>query len=361
MNQRNSAFSAHCVSDVRLTTFTDKGGQNRLGALCHTDKVIIDLNGAAMHLLGKPFPYFSSLQALIEGGMEALETAQEVLALTLQNDVQEFLIEVPSITLQAPLPRPIQIRDCIAFFDHMRNSMPALAEIMIAESADPKATRHQLENSSSLLTADDLPEFMLRNPVYYRCNNLAVIGPEQNIIWPDFAKLMDYELELAAIIGKTGCDISVDEARGHIFGYTIFNDVSARDYQVREMAAGIGVNKSKDFDTGIVLGPCIVTADEIADPHNLKMTARINGEVRSNGSSAQMDFKFEDIIAYVSREQTIYPSEILGSGTVPLGCGLELGQFLSDGDDIELEIESIGILKNKIIKKQKNSTMKKMQ
>lgn len=361
MNQRNSAFSAPCVTDVRLTTFTDQGGHDRLGALCHTDKAIVDLNGAAKNLRGKTIPYFSSLQALIEGGTRALERAQEVLALTLQNGDQEFLIEVSSVTLLAPLPRPIQIRDCIAFFDHMRNSMPALAEIMIAESADPKAMRYQLENSSSLFSADDLPEFMLRNPVYYRCNNLSVIGPGREIIWPDFANLMDYELELAVIIGKSGCDISIDQAREHIFGYTIFNDVSARDYQVREMAAGIGVNKSKDFNTGNVLGPCIVTADEFADPHNLKMTARINGEVRSEGSSAQMDFKFEEIIAYISQEQTIYPGEILGSGTVPLGCGLELGRLLSDGDYIELEIESIGILKNRIIKKQEQNTVEKMQ
>ena len=304
-----------------------------------------------MHVLGESFPCFTSMQALIEGGSDALETAQEVLALSLQNDAQKFLYEVSSITLQAPLPRPIQIRDCIAFFDHMRNSLPALVEIMIAESPDPRAMRHQLENSNSLLTAKDLPEFMLMNPVYYRCNNLSVIGPDQDIIWPDFAQLMDYELELAAIIGKTGCDIYVDEASDHIFGYTIFNDVSARDYQVREMAAGIGVNKSKDFDTGNVFGPCIVTADEFADPHNLKMTARINGEVRSRGSSAQMDFTFEEIIAYISQEQTIYRGEILGSGTVPLGSGLELGRFLSDGDRVELEIENIGTLRNRIIKK----------
>ncbi len=351
MNQQNLVFLVRCGSDVRLTTFTDKGGQDRLGALCHSDRVIIDLNSAAIQLLGKSIPYFSSMQALIEGGADAMDMAQEVLVRALQNGGADFQIDVSSITLQAPLPRPIQIRDCMAFFDHMRNSMPALVEIMIAESADPEAMRHHLENSSSLLTADDLPEFMLKHPVYYRCNNLAVIGPGQDIIWPDFAKLMDYELELAAVIGKVGCDIPVGEARAHIFGYTIFNDVSARDYQVREMSAGIGVNKSKDFDTGLVFGPCIVTADEFADPHNLKMTARINGDIWSAGSTSQMDFTFEDIISYVSREQTIYPGEILGSGTVPMGCGLELGRFLSDGDDIELEIEGIGVLKNKIIKK----------
>ncbi len=319
----------------------------------------MDLSGAAIYQMGRTFLCFSSMQALIEAGPAALDTTRQVLASTLQDEASEFLLDIASVRLRAPLPRPVQIRDCIAFFDHMRNSMPALVEIMIAESSDPQAMREHMKNTSSILTADDLPDFMLKNPVYYRCNNLAVIGPGQDIIWPDFANMMDYELEFAAVIGKTGCDIPRNEARGHIFGYTIFNDVSARDYQVKEMAAGIGVNKSKDFDTGIVLGPCIVTADEIPDPYNLMMTARINGEVWSEGSTSQMDFKFEDIIAYVSRNQTIHPGEVLGSGTVPLGCGLELGKFLADGDCIELEIESLGLLKNKIIKNHDGQPMGK--
>ncbi len=334
---------------MRLVTFQNGNGRDRLGALCQSDSAIVDLSDAAKTNLGKTVPFFSSMQALIEGGQQALDMAQEVLAQTPMDDAPEFVISSSTVMLRAPIPRPIQIRDCIAFLDHMRNSMPALAEIMIAESKDPQATKAHLENSSSLLTAQELPEFMLKNPVYYRCNNLAVIGPGQDIIWPSFAKLMDYELEFAAVIGKVGCDISVDRAREHIFGYTIFNDISARDYQVREMAAGIGVNKSKDFDTGGVLGPCIVTADELPDPYNMKMIARINGEVWSEGSTDQMDFRFEDIISYVSRAQTIHPGEILGSGTVPLGCGLELGKFLSAGDTIELEVEGIGILKNTII------------
>ena len=114
--------------------------------------------------------------------------------------------------------------------------------------------------------------------------------------WPAYAELLDYELELACIIGLGGVDIARDEALGHVFGYTIFNDVSARDAQMREMAGQLGPAKGKDFDTGNVFGPWIVTADEIGDPYALTMTARINGEEWSRGTSGSMHHRFEDVI-----------------------------------------------------------------
>jgi len=106
----------------------------------------------------------------------------------------------------------------------------------------------------------------------------------------------------------------------------------------------------KDFDAGNIMGPCIVTADEIADPYDQTMTARVNGEEWSRGNTRMMDHRFEDVLAHLSRSQTVHAGEIFGSGTVPTGCGLEHNRYLSDGDTIELEVEKIGVLKNRIVK-----------
>ena len=137
-------------------------------------------------------------------------------------------------------------------------------------------------------------------------------------------------------------------AKDHIFGYTIFNDFSARDAQRIEMEGRLGPAKGKSFDGGNVMGPWIVTPDEIGDPYHLKMEARVNGEIRSKGVTEGMLFSFEEIIAHVTQDETLMPGEFIGSGTVGNGCGLELGWFLEHGDTIELEVEKIGILKNRV-------------
>jgi 2-keto-4-pentenoate hydratase/2-oxohepta-3-ene-1,7-dioic acid hydratase in catechol pathway len=161
---------------------------------------------------------------------------------------------------------------------------------------------------------------------------------------------MDFECEVGIIIGRKGKDIPVEKAGDHIFGYLIFNDMSARDAQFREMKARLGPAKGKDFDTGNVMGPWLVTADEIADPYNLTMISRVNGEEWGRGSTGAMHHRFEDLIAHVSRAETIYPGEFLGSGTVGDGCGLEHGRFLSPNDVVELEVTGLGVLRNRIVK-----------
>jgi 2-keto-4-pentenoate hydratase/2-oxohepta-3-ene-1,7-dioic acid hydratase in catechol pathway len=176
-----------------------------------------------------------------------------------------------------------------------------------------------------------------------------VIGPDADVRWPRYANLLDYELEFACVIGRSGVDIPREKARDHIFGYTIFNDISARDYQTREMSAMLGPAKGKDFDTGNVLGPCIVTADEL-DPDDLTMLARVNGEEWSRGSSASMYHRFEDCIAHVSQCETLHPGELLCSGTVGNGSGMELKRFLQPGDLVELEVEGIGVLANRAVR-----------
>jgi 2-keto-4-pentenoate hydratase/2-oxohepta-3-ene-1,7-dioic acid hydratase in catechol pathway len=178
---------------------------------------------------------------------------------------------------------------------------------------------------------------------------MTVSGPDTVISWPAFSSFIDYELEFAAIIGKKGSQISAAKAREHIFGYTIFNDWSARDEQIKAMDAGAlgGPFPSKDFANSI--GPCIVTADEIADPYDLKMDVFLNGERVGGGTSADMHYRFEDLIAYLTRGYDLHPGEIIGSGTVGTGCSLENRRLVKSGDAIEMRIEGIGALRNNVI------------
>lgn len=141
-----------------------------------------------------------------------------------------------------------------------------------------------------------------------------------------------------------------DKARDYIVGYTIFNDMSARDAQALEMPGMLGPAKSKDFDTGNVMGPCLVTADEVPDPYDLQMIARVNGEEWGRGTTRDMRWTFADVIAHISRSETLYPGEVLGSGTVGNGCGLEQLRYLKPGDVVELEIEAIGTLRTRVTK-----------
>lgn len=329
---------------MRLVTFANKGGEERLGALFDGDSRVADLAQANRMRTGKIAPHLSSMQALIEGGAPALDDARD--ALEHAHSSRDGVLAFGDVRLKAPLPRPVQMRDFLCFEEHLKNSFARAIDVAAAGAADPAKARAQLEASGRFA----IPPVWYEIPVYYKCNRMSVIGPDEDVIWPRYSHALDYELELAAVIGKLGIDIPRERAREHIFGYTIFNDVSARDYQMREMAGSLGPAKGKDFDTGNILGPCIVTADEI-EPYNLTMTARVNREQQSRGSSSTMHHRFEDCIAHVSQSETLYPGEVLGSGTVGGGCGLEHGRLLAPGDTVELEIEKIGVLRNRIVKR----------
>jgi 2-keto-4-pentenoate hydratase/2-oxohepta-3-ene-1,7-dioic acid hydratase in catechol pathway len=199
--------------------------------------------------------------------------------------------------------------------------------------------------------AAGVPDVWYQRPTWYKCNRFSFVGHEAEVTWPPYAELMDFECELACVIGRRGTNIPANEARDYIFGLTIFNDFSARDIQVVERPLGMGPMKGKDFDTGNVLGPWIVTLDEIGDPQALDMEARVNGERWGGGNSSAMHHTFSDILAFISQSETLHPGEVIASGTVPTGCGLELGRFLQSGDVVELEIEKIGVLRNRILRR----------
>ena len=309
---------------MKLATFA---GASRAPALGVVDGAsVISVQAAHERLRGARSPGLESMLALIRGGAEALELVGE-LARQAPGDCRRALAEVQ---LLAPLPEPAQIRDFLCFEQHLKNSFAQAAKLTGEER--------------------EIPAVWYQQPIYYKANRFSVNGPDADVVWPSYSQVMDYELELACVIGSGGRDIETADAAGHIFGFTIFNDASARDAQMIEMGGTLGPAKGKDFDTGNVFGPWIVTPDELGDPYALEMVARVNGEEWSRGNSQSMHHRFEDMIAFVSRSETLHPGEILGSGTVGNGCGLELGRFLSDGDVIELEVDGIGVLRNRFVK-----------
>ena len=228
--------------------------------------------------------------------------------------------EVDGARLLAPL-RPRTLRDFLTFEGHMQNALRRLGL--------------------------PIPEEWYTTPAYYKGIPSTVIGPDEEIPWPSYTDRLDHELELAAVIGAPGRDIPAERALEHVFGWTIWNDLSARDVQARELKVGLGPAKGKDWDGSNVLGPCIVTRDEL-DASDLRMVVRVNGETWGEDSSANMHHGFADLIAYASQAQVLYPGEVLGSGTAAGGSGLELDRWLQPGDEIELEIEGIGILRNRV-------------
>lgn len=192
---------------------------------------------------------------------------------------------------------------------------------------------------------EPIPEAWYEIPAYYKGATSGFIGNDETILWPSYTKKLDFELEFGIVIGKDGKNITQENAMNHIFGYTIFNDISARDIQKKEMAVRLGPAKGKDFCS--VMGPVIVTADEFdfKEP-NLKMTATINDELWSEGYSGDSNYTWAQMIEHASKEEWLRATDFMGSGTVGTGCGLELDKWIQPGDIIKLEIEKIGTLKN---------------
>jgi fumarylacetoacetate (FAA) hydrolase len=245
-----------------------------------------------------------------------------------------------------------------------RASKEALSfeEVKFLSPLKPTTLRDAYAFEQHVVTANrnrgrDVPEEWYQFPVFYFTNPNAVFGDEDVIPYPPYTNAMDYELEIAAVIGKGGMDIPPEDAPAHIFGYTIFNDWSARDIQRKEMAVGLGPAKGKDFASSF--GPLIVTHEALADKvtdrpgvYDLAMAARVNGKELSRGNFKDIHWSFGEIIARASACVMLNPGDVIGSGTVGTGCLLELtkfqGPWLDHGDVVELEIERIGVLRNTI-------------
>jgi fumarylacetoacetate (FAA) hydrolase len=234
------------------------------------------------------------------------------------------------VALDAPLARPPSVRDFYAFEAHVKTA---------------RAKRG----------LDMVPEWY-EFPVFYFSNHSAVYGPGAEVPYPRGSEALDYELELACVIGSGGSDIPEGEAESHIAGYMVMNDWSARDIQYREMKVGLGPAKGKDFATS--LGPWLVTPDELESRrvspgrYDLPMEARVNGRLYSKGNFVSIHWTFSQMIAWASANTTLYPGDVLGSGTVGTGCIAELGPerygWLKPGDEVELAVHGIGVLTNRV-------------
>ena len=310
---------------MRLATF-ERDGASAIAAV-EGDR-LIDLARASAAQAGAADPAFADMLALIDAGERGLDLARRT-----AEEGRDHAVPLEGATLLAPVPVPRQMRDFSVFETHIRQAGAAIQR-MRGREVDPATV--------------EIQEVYRRQPIYYKCNRFSCVGDRAPVRWPSFSERLDFELEFGVFLGRGGRDIAASDARAHVFGYTIFNDVSARDAQGAEMEGLLGPAKGKDFDTGNVLGPWIVTPDELGDPYDLDMRVAVNGQEWARGHSRDMLHSFEDMIAWVSRDETLHPGEFLGSGTVGNGCGLELGRWIERGDEVRLEVDGIGALTNRI-------------
>lgn len=292
---------------MQLVTFREHGTeQDRLGVL-DDDHRIVDLTAVAVGEQPR------TMLELLRAGRPGLDWAATVSQEAPRTGGTHR--HVDEVRLRSPLPRPNSLRDFMLVEEHVRNSF------------------------------GHIPDEWYEIPAYWKGNCDTVFGPEDTIPWPGYTDKLDYELEIGAIIGRPTFRVDIEQAAASIAGYTIFNDWSARDIQFREMKVGLGPGLGKDFASS--LGPVMTTPDTV-DITSAPMRARINGEIWSEGSVGAMRFSFPEVIAHLSQEQPLQPGDVLGSGTVGRGCGLELDRWLEPGDIVELEVEGIGVLRNQI-------------
>lgn len=186
-------------------------------------------------------------------------------------------------------------------------------------------------------------------PVIFMKPHTTIVGPNEKIVKPNFVKQLDYEAELAIVVGKKAKNVSVNDAKSCIFGYTILNDVSAREIQFKDRQW----TRGKSFDTFAPTGPCLTTASQITDPTDLLVRTWVNKELRQNSTTRNMVFNVFEIVHHLSHVMTLEPGDIIATGT-PAGVGFAMKpkpKFLQDGDIVKIEITGIGILRNKVFEK----------
>jgi len=326
---------------VKLATFSvsaPTGPITRLGLVTGED-TLLDLNAAYGHLIfdrmsaeriapmaGEVVP--PDMVAFLGNGqvrthvLDEIGSAQgDLMSLDHNALGQRLHYRLDEIQLLAPVTRPPSIRDCSAFEAHVRNCSGSRG----------------------------VPEQWYRHPTYYKGNTGSVVGTGVPVRRPAGETRIDYELEFAVVIGAAGRDIPVATADRHIAGYTVFNDVSCRDIQLAEMKAFLGPAKGKDFDGGNVLGPFLVTPEDFDPTTANAMTARVDGVEWSRGTTDTSHYSVAEIISHISRDETLRAGDVIGVGTVGGGCGLELGKFPEMGQVVELEVEGLGILRNRFV------------
>ncbi len=323
---------------MRLYTFavpSPLGDLTRIGA--EADGTLVDLTAAAtryFHERGEPDPAEYArflvppdMVGYLTRGDKARRVVEASLAMVAETGGEisspageRVVYAFDEVRLMAPVPRPNIVWDAMVFHEHVK------------------------------MGRDVIPDVFFESPPYFTQSAAIVAGPYDPIYKPTFTEQLDFELEFGVIIGKKGINIPLGEAEGHIAGFTIYNDISARDVQFREMEMMLGPAKGKNFEHANVMGPCLVTPDSL-DYDNLRMVARINGEVVADDNSSAMYHKFPRIIEWISQEQYLYPGDFIASGTSDHGTGpmSSFDRWLEVGDVVELEVEGIGIIRNEVV------------
>lgn len=333
---------------MKLVTFINKEDEESFGIL--QGENVINLLDAAQHYCGlsggaseySKLEYMVTINDFLFGGAEANEFLENILRWMNhhQEEVKELAVPVSEVQLLAPIPHPTSMRDGYAFRQHVE-----------------AARRNR--------GVEMIPEFDLF-PIFYFTNHNAVTGPGDVKVMPLHLDKLDFELECAIVIGKECRNIKASEADEYIFGYTIMNDWSARTMQMEEMKMSLGPAKGKDFATSI--GPYFLTKDEMqsrripgefGERYDLNMVTRINGTEVSRGNLKDMTWTFAQIVERASYGTTLYPGDVIGSGTVGTGCFLELNGskitdnwWLKPGDVVECEIDLLGTLRNTVVLEQ---------
>ncbi|HEX5370726.1 MAG TPA: fumarylacetoacetate hydrolase family protein [Dehalococcoidia bacterium] len=306
------------------------GAVRRIGAVLDVDlsqdSRILDLNAGYGQLLrdrgdtrwreiaDAALP--SDMQAFLEGGSHAMDRAREALDFARHDGEagadRQLVFSRGAVKLLSPLPRPRTLRDFSEYEEHM--------------TARSGLTQKQ-------------PGFY-HFACCYKGNPDMVFGPDDPIVWPDYTERMDPELELACVVGRSGKNLTPEEAADYIAGYLIFCDGSARDMAGKEY---LGPYKMKDFGTN--LGPCLVTPDEIGDEMNLRCSLKVNGETWYEGNTGwKRNYTMPQLLAYASDEEQINPGDVISAGTIGLSCSIDSGRWPKPGDVIEQWIENIGTM-----------------
>ena len=301
-------------------TTTTGGSPPRLGAVVARDEVdrVLDV-GAWARSRNAETPV--DLVDLVESSAATQERVSELVHSAPQDGTG--WVRLDEVIFAAPVRTPNSLRDFLAFRDHVERG----------------AARRGAA----------VPEAWDRIPVYYKGNRRSISGPGDVVVWPSYTEKLDYECEIAAVVGRGGRDVPAEEAEAHIFGYTIMNDWSARDVQRDEMACWLGPAKAKDF--GTTLGPWLVTPDEWTPEQPHIMEVLVDGELWSSGSTVGRRWTFAEMLAWVSRDEDLWATDVLGSGTFGGGCGLDLDRWLPSSCTVELRVEGLGVLSNPVVKR----------
>jgi 2-keto-4-pentenoate hydratase/2-oxohepta-3-ene-1,7-dioic acid hydratase in catechol pathway len=288
-----------------FTTTTTAGGPARLGAV-DGDRVL-DVGAVT----GAPLDLVDLVEA---------EPAEQQRVTELAQRAASGWLDLADVRLLAPLRAPNSLRDFLAFRDHVERG----------------AARR----------GSAVPEAWDRIPVYYKGNRRTIAGPGEVVRWPSYTEKMDFECEVAAVVGRRSRDLTPEQAESCVFGWTVMDDWSARDVQRDEMSCWLGPAKAKDFCTS--LGPVVVTPDEWSPEDDHRMDVLVDGEVWSTGSTAGRRWSFGEMLAWVSRDEDLWPTDVVGSGTFGGGCGLDLDRWLPDSCEVELRVDGLGSLVNRV-------------